>query len=250
MKQNRKLGAIILAAGRGTRMNSQNTNKVAMMLADKPLILRSVNLLEKMDFGQIIVVVGFAKESVKKVLKNTSVIFAQQKKLLGTADAVKSALSKLSPSISEVLVIQGDDSHFYKEEIISKLIDLHYKEKAAITFLTIELKNPFGLGRILRSRDGKVDGIIEEKDATEKTRKITEINPACYIFTVNFLKKYLPKIIMNQITGEYYLTDLIEIAVKNNEKIATLKTADMPWRGVNTKEELEEAEKIFSDLVE
>lgn len=250
MKKNRKLGAIILAAGRGTRMKAGKTNKVALLLANKPLILHSIHLLEKMKFGQIIVVIGHAKNSVKNVLKESNVIFAEQKRRLGTAHAVKCALSDLSNTITDVLIIQGDDSHFYNEDTITKLREAHYENDAILTFLTIQAANPFGLGRIVRDKAGNVIAIVEEKDANEKIRKIKEVNPACYMFKASFLRKYLPDVPKSKITGEYYLTSLIDIAIKHNEKIATLKVGKMPWRGVNTKEELEEAEKIYLGLVE
>jgi len=250
MKKNKKLGAIILAAGRGKRMNSKIVNKVTLPLANKPLILHSIELLEKMDFAQIIVVVGFAKESVKNILKDSRVLFAEQKKRLGTAHAVKSALSKLNPSITDVLVIQGDDSHFYKQETISKLTNEHFSSNANMTFLTLDAASPTGLGRIVRNKTGDVVAIVEEKDATDKIRKITEVNPACYMFRVSFLKKYLGSIKKSKVTGEYYLTSLIDIALKNKESISTLKEGKMFWRGINTKEELEEAERIYAKLVE
>ena len=209
--KSKKLGVIILAAGAGKRMNSKKANKVTILLANKPLILHSIQLLEKMNFAQIIVVVGFAKESVKNALKGSRVLFAEQKKRLGTAHAVKSALSRLNASTTDVLVIQGDDSHFYKKEMISKLIDVHFSENANITFLTINASSPFGLGRIERDKKGRVTAIVEEKDAMGYTRKIREVNPACYIFTVSFLKKYLGSVQKSPVTGEYYLTSLIDI---------------------------------------
>ncbi|HVF68936.1 MAG TPA: sugar phosphate nucleotidyltransferase [Xanthomonadales bacterium] len=250
MINNRKLGAIILAAGRGKRMQSKKANKVTLHLANKPLILHSIHLLEKMKFEEIVVLVGYAKDSVKNVLKESNVVFAEQKKRLGTGHAVKVAFKSLDLKITDVLIIYGDDSHFYNEKIISSLIKEHYLKKASITFLTITVANPFGLGRIVRDKSGEVMAITEEKDATEKIRKIKEVNPACYIFDVEFLKKYLPKIPKSKVTGEYYLTSLIDIAIKNAEKIATFKVKNMPWRGVNTREELLEAEKIYMKLVD
>jgi UDP-N-acetylglucosamine diphosphorylase/glucosamine-1-phosphate N-acetyltransferase len=250
MSKQRKIGAIILAAGKGTRMKSGKTNKVALLLADKPLILHSIHLLEQMKFDQIIVVIGHAKNSVKNVLKDSKVFFAEQKKRFGTAHAVKCALPELDEKITDTLIIQGDDSHFYKEKTISKLKDAHYKSDASITFLTIKAENPFGLGRIVRDKSGKVIAIVEEKDATDKIRKINEVNPACYMFSTKFLNKYLKEVPKSGITGEYYLTSLIDIAIKHNEKIETLNVGKMPWRGVNTKEELKEAEKMYLNLVE
>ncbi len=244
MKRNINLGAIILAAGRGKRMNSGKTNKVAMHVGNKPLILHSVELLEKINFNQIIIVVGFAKESVLSALKKKYVVFAEQEKQLGTANAVSVALLKLDTSITDVLVIQGDDSHFYKEQIISKLLEGHLSKNADLTLLTIDVDNSFGLGRIVKDSNKKIKAIIEEKDATSEIRKINEINPACYVFKVSFLKKYLPLVEKSKATQEFYLTSLIDIAIRNKEKIETMRGGSIPWRGINTKEELQEAEKL------
>jgi UDP-N-acetylglucosamine diphosphorylase/glucosamine-1-phosphate N-acetyltransferase len=250
MKNQRKLGAIILAAGRGTRMKSNKTNKVVLPLANKPLILHSIHLLEKMKFEKIVVVVGFAKDSVKSVLKDTRVFFAEQKKRMGTAHAARVALPILDQSVTDVLVIQGDDSHFYNQKTVSQLIDVHFRSDSSLTFLTIHAENPFGLGRIVRNKKGDVVEIAEEKDATDKVRKIKEVNPACYMFSMDFLRKYLPKVPRSSVTGEYYLTSLIDIAIQNKEIIETVRGGKMPWRGVNTREELAEAERIYQGLVE
>jgi bifunctional UDP-N-acetylglucosamine pyrophosphorylase / glucosamine-1-phosphate N-acetyltransferase len=249
MKKQKLLAAIILAAGKGTRMKSGKTNKVALHLADKPLILHSIHLLEKMSFRQIVVVVGFAKDSVKNVLKDTKVYFAEQKKRMGTAHAVKKALGVIGSSITDVLVIQGDDSHFYDMKTISRLVDKHFKTEASLTFLTIDVSDPSGLGRIVRDGAGNVVSIIEEKDADLNIKKIKEVNPACYIFNMGFLKKYIRTVPRSGVTKEYYLTSLIDIAIKNKKKVETLKGGNMPWRGVNTKEELKEAEKIYKKLI-
>lgn len=240
------LGAIILAAGKGKRMNVRKVNKVVMPLGNKPIILHATELLFNMQIENIVIVIGFAKESVINVLKNHKVIFVEQKKRLGTAHAVSKALKKIASSVENVLVIQGDDSAFYKESTIKKLIEKHKNQNAAITLLTIEIDNPFGLGRIIRNKKGKVIDVVEEKDANELQRKITEINPACYIFSIKFLKKYLKYVKKSSITGEYYLTSLIHIAIKNHESLATVKEGKMPWRGVNTPEELKIAEELLN----
>lgn len=249
MTINKKLGAIILAAGKGKRMNAGRINKVVLLFAEKPLILHSVDLLEKMKFKEIIVVIGYAKKSVKEALNDTKVKFVEQTKRLGTANAVGKALTVIEKSITDVLVLQGDDSHFYNEKIISNMIDLHYKKKSSLTFLTIQKNNPYGLGRIVRDRFGKVVSIIEEKDANSKIKKIKEVNPACYIFKLEFLNKYLKYVPRSNITGEYYLTSLVDIALKSNIQVNSVKAGNIPWRGVNTKQELKEAEKIYKNII-
>lgn len=246
MRNNFIIGAIILAAGKGKRMNSKKVNKVVLPLANKPMILYIVHVLKDLDINPIVIVVGFAKKSVTQAVGN-QVIYAEQKKRLGTAHAVGCALKYIPNHVGNVLVFQGDDSAFYTKEMISNLIKTHLSSDAVLTFLTIELSNPFGLGRVVRDLNGKVVCIIEEKDATDEQKKIKEINPACYIFKNSFLKKYLKMVKKSTTTGEYYLTSLIDIAIKNKEKIKTAKEGIFSWRGVNTKEELNEAERIFTN---
>ena len=243
---NKNLGAIILAAGKGTRMESKKVNKVAVHLANKPMILHTVELLEELNIKKIIVVVGFAKESVMKLL-DKRVLFAEQKKRLGTAHAVSISLKKLGNQTKNVLVLNGDDSAFYSKDTIEKLVNKHFDKNPSFTLLTIEKENPYGLGRVVRDKKGNVISIIEEKDASKSLREIKEVNPACYIFTVKFLKKYLPKVEKSPVTGEFYLTSLIDVGIKNKEKIETLRAGKLTWRGVNTREELAEAERLFSN---
>jgi bifunctional UDP-N-acetylglucosamine pyrophosphorylase/glucosamine-1-phosphate N-acetyltransferase len=228
-------------------MQSKEINKVAMLLNNKPIITHVLDVLEKMRFEIIVVVIGFAKESVKNAVKDHKVIFAEQDEPRGTANAALTALEKIPDSVSDVLVIQGDDSYFYNEDLFLKLSKKHFSENAALTFLTIHVENQIDLGRIVRDEYGNVISVVEEKDANETIRQINEINPACYIFNVNFLKKYLPQVEKSPVTGEYYLTSLIDIAIKNKEKIETVQAGFIPWRGINTPEELAEAERLFSN---
>jgi len=241
-----KIAAIILAAGKGKRMNSKKANKVTVTLGNKQMILHTLDRLKELNIAPIIVVVGFAKESVMKILGN-SVIFAEQSKRLGTAHAVTVALKKLPENVATVLVLNGDDSAFYTKETVENLITSHLKENADLSLLTIYVENPTGLGRVIRNEE-KVTGIVEEKDATEEMKRINEINPGCYVFQVSFLKKYLKKINKSPTTGEYYLTALIDIAIKNKQKINDVIGGKILWRGVNTQEELKEAEKLFINI--
>jgi bifunctional UDP-N-acetylglucosamine pyrophosphorylase/glucosamine-1-phosphate N-acetyltransferase len=241
---NKRLGAIILAAGKGKRMNSKNVNKVALPLADKPMIIHALKLLGEVSIKDVVVVVGFAKKSVMNILGD-EVIFAEQSKRLGTAHAVSCGLKKIPNGISDILVINGDDSAFYTKSTIARLVELHFSSNASLTLLTIHMDNPVGLGRIIRNEVGKIISVVEEKDATEAQRKIREINPACYVFKIEFLNKYLSQVKKSVVTGEYYLTSLVNIGIENNEIIETFQGGHLPWRGVNTKKELEEAEKAF-----
>lgn len=244
----RKLGAIILAAGKGKRMQMEGANKVTAHLASKPMIQHIVEFMRSLSIETVAVVVGHHKETVMASLEGQNVLFAEQKELLGTGHAVTYALEVLPEDVTDVMVVYGDDAVLYSAKnvpMIQKIINVHNTTNDVMTFLTIEQDNPFGLGRIVRDASGKVQAIIEEKDATEEQKKITEINPGCFVFSVAFLKKYLPLVAKSPVTGEYYLTSLIDLAIQQGERVDTLQGGKLAWRGVNTKAELEEAERMY-----
>ncbi len=243
-KSNNDVWAIILAGGKGTRMKSKDTNKVALTLHGKPMIVHTITNLRDAGITNINVVVGFAKESVISHL-DSSIVISEQKKRLGTGHAVKVGLTRIE-NARDIFVLNGDDSYVFKPDILQGLLAIHQQAGAAVTFLTIITDNPTGLGRIVRDEKGRVTGIVEEKDANDEQKKIQEVNPACYLFSYEFLKKHIDKIPKSPVTGEYYLTSLIEIAVREQEKIETFTAKNLHWRGVNTPEELREAEKLLS----
>lgn len=238
------IAAIILAAGRGTRMNSTDTNKVMSDLHGKPMLSYSVENLHQAGIETVVVVVGFAKESITAYFGN-KLLYAYQNEPTGTAHAVISGLSVLPNNVDQVLSVYGDDSYLYSAELLKKLIEMHVVNNADVTMLTVEMDDPTGLGRIIRDENGKVVGIVEEKVASDEQKKITEINTGCFVFNRKFLEEFLPKIEKNETAQEYYLTDIIEVAVKNNKKIETYAAGKIPWRGVNRPEELEEARKLL-----
>ncbi len=245
----KNIGAIILAAGKGKRLNMINQNKVVLRLADKPMIQHIMDFMKKIKIKTVVVVVGFAKETVTDALRNYEVIYAEQSEPLGTGHALVCGLAKLPDNIEDVLVVYGDDAVLYAEKhiaTIKRLFEVQQAENAAITFLTIEQKNPNALGRILRDDKGKVNGIVEEKDATDTQRKITEINPGCFVFSVKFLKKYKSELKKSPVTNEFYINNFLDLAMKHGELVRTIQGGEMAWRGVNTREELSEAKRLIS----
>ena len=239
-----ELAGVILAAGKGSRFQLEDKNKTSLLLGGKPIISYGVELLERLDIP-IFVVVGFGKESVKSALSGYDVTFVEQERQLGTGNALASVFPKLASDVEHVLVINGDDP-FHKEDTIDDLIATHEAANAAVTFATIRLPNPTGVGRVVRAEGGneEVIGIIEEKDADIKQKKIQEVNGACYLFSREFLKEYLPKLKQSNAAQEYYITDLIGLAVAGGEKVETVKITDK-WQGINTPEDLKEAEKLL-----
>ena len=236
--KNKELAVIILAAGKGVRMKSP-LPKVLHKLDGKPMIQRTIDVLGNVNPRQIIIVAG--PESINKIkqIVPENCTFAIQESPRGTADAVKVGLKKVGKDIGEVAVMYGDDTAFYKSETILEVFKEHQASESKITFVTVQKENPAGSGRIIR-KNGKVIGIVEEKDATDAQRKISEINDGLYFFEKKWLKENLLKISPSPITGELYITDLIEVALKSHQSIETymLKDSDQ-WKPIDTQEALE-----------
>ncbi len=235
--------AIVLAAGKGTRLNCKELPKVMLPIAGIPMIDYSLDNLNKAGFLKPVVVVGFCGEKIKEHL-GSKVIYAEQSRRLGTAHAVMSAEAKIPKNIEDVVVVMGDDSAFYNPDTITKLVDLHREKSPSITMLTVQKNDPTGLGRVIRDETGHVTGIVEEKLARLAEKKIKEINAACYVFKTSFLWPALKKIKRNP-TGEYFLTDLIEIANHEGRRVIAHKINASQWKGVNTPEQLQLAHKAM-----
>jgi len=242
------LGAIVLAAGQGKRLNCQNENKVMLPLNGKPLVGYTYDLLKKININNIVVVVGFAKESVMDFFKN-KVLYAIQEKAEGTGDAAWVGLQKMPPNADKVLIMYGDHSFFYTPQMVEGLLDFQTKSNYPAVLITVDRKDPFNYGRIIRNGKDTLSSIVEEKNASEEQRKIKEINPGFYLFETEFLKKYLPLIKRNPVSNEYYLTDIVEIAVSDGIKIGAYKVDNENISvGVNTKEQLAEAEDLMRKI--
>lgn len=232
--------AIVLAAGAGKRMKSP-TPKVLHKVLGKPMIERTIKILREVGPSQIITVVSPKNLDLLKQVLDNQTQYAIQKEPLGTADATKAGLKKLGKNAQTVAVLYGDDTAFYRPETILNIYNHHQRLKPKITFATLEKKNPQGLGRVIR-KDGKVVAIIEEKDATFSQKQIKEVNDGLYFFQKNWLVQNLSKIKASSKTGEFYLTDLIGLALKNHQGVETYKLPDpSQWHGINTKEELARA---------
>jgi bifunctional N-acetylglucosamine-1-phosphate-uridyltransferase/glucosamine-1-phosphate-acetyltransferase GlmU-like protein len=236
------LTGVVLAGGKGKRMNS-NLPKIMHRILGRPLISYSLKNLRDAGIKNIIPVVGYKRHIVLKWLSK-EVNYAIQSKQLGTGNAVLNAFPKISEVTKDLLVINGDDSAFYKPTTIKSVIEQHRKEDAVLTFVSLIRKDPSGLGRVIRGSNGDVLGTVEEKNATDEQKKITEVNDGLYIFNYKWLVKNILNIKKDGISKEYYLTDLIKIAIQNNEKVSVYKLLDAEeWQGINTPSELKIAEE-------
>lgn len=236
---------IIIAAGKGTRMKSDRP-KVLQLLHGKPIIKYVNDMAQKIKPDKIYVVVGFQKEKVKKVLKSENVEFVDQNEQMGTGHAVMKVKPYIRDCDDEILVLPGDVP-FLLHSTINEIINSHRLHNSAITILTGEKDNPEGYGRVLRNNNNTIQKIVEEKDCSESEKNIKEVNAGVYCFNKNFLLESLEKIDKNNAQKEYYLTDLIKVAVDTKLSVTAVKVKDSnEIYGINTKEELIEAEKYFS----
>lgn len=245
-----KTAAIILAAGKGTRMKSKDKNKVTLPFLNKPLIIYAVELMIQVA-SPVVVVVGAFHESVKQILRKHVVTYAYQRKRLGTGHAVKIGLEVIKDMVQPpilILVGYGDHSMFYNKKTIDQLISLHLKANAVISLVTTEYQKSEELrwGIIIRAKTGDIIDSVEYKDANVNQRKIKELNAGFYCFDFNFLKNNVGKIKRSGVSGEYYINSLIKIAVKQNKKVVGLKEHfSGVGIGINTYNELKESEKIY-----
>ena len=236
--------AIVLAGGKGTRMKSP-LPKVLHKISGKPMISYILgNLLSLKEMDRVVAIVGYKRALVRKVLP-AGVKAAVQKKMLGTADAVKAAIPAMKGYRGDTLIVCGDTPLITKQTL-SALMGSHIGGMNDVTIVTTILKEPTGYGRIIRNKSGAVNGIVEEKSAPPAQKKIKEINSGIYCYDWPKLEYALGRIKKNKIKGEYYLTDAIEIFRKKGFKIGTY-TAGNPSEvmGVDDLKRLKTAQKYF-----
>lgn len=235
--------AVILAAGQGTRMKSK-LYKVLHPVCGKPMVQHVVDQVQQLQVDQIVTVIGFGSEKVKAQLGDTS-RYAYQEKQLGTAHAVVQAKNLLGDKIGVTLVVCGD-TPLITSETMEALMKHHEETGAKATILTAMAKKPDGYGRIIRSTSGAVEKIVEHKDATDQERAVKEINTGTYVFDNTSLFQALNEVSNQNVQGEYYLPDVIEILKKKGGIVTAFQTTSFEETiGVNDRVALSEAEAIM-----
>lgn len=247
-----KTVAIILAAGKGTRM-AHELPKALVPIKGVPLTLRTLAAVERSAFGtKPVVVVGYRKQLVKKAVGSRAQ-FVNQTKQLGTGHAVAVTKKLLNNKASDIVVVYAD-SPLVKPATLRSLVQVRRRMKAVMSLVTIRVPDFRGIrgqfkkyGHILRDPSGTfLQECVEYKNATPKQRAIRELNSGFYCFDAKWLWKSLPKLKPKAVSGEYYLTDLMGLAVSEGKRVAILPLKD--WReglGINTLEDVRVVEKFI-----
>lgn len=232
--------AIILAAGQGTRMNSQ-TAKVLHKVGNKSLLQHVIDASRPL-VNSINVIIGHHSESVKKTTSTEDINWVNQKEQLGTGHAVQQAIPHINDN-SICLILYGDVP-LIKTETLQKLTDK--AESSGFSLLSVMMENPFGYGRIIRDSNNSILSIVEQKDASKDELQVREINTGIMAIRGSILKKYLKELEPNNSQGELYLTDIVEKAVKDNVNIASFICESVAEvMGINDKNQLSQAERAY-----
>jgi bifunctional UDP-N-acetylglucosamine pyrophosphorylase/glucosamine-1-phosphate N-acetyltransferase len=234
---------IVLAAGKGTRMNT-SLPKVLHTLRGRPLLDHVLDTASSLDPGKVIVIAGYAADTVRSAVDkragNYEVIIQEPQS--GTGHAVAQCLDQLTDFIGTVIVLSGDVPGL-KPATIEELALARFKRSAAVSILSGHLEDPFGYGRIIRGSDGEMLEIREQRDLSKAQEGINEVNLGVYAFDSAFLTRELPKLSNDNAQGEYYLTDLARAAAQSGSGAVTHTIEDhTEAQGINTLEELSEVE--------
>jgi len=248
-----KYAAIILAAGKGTRMNegaSSPMPKVMFKLAGIPIIRHSVELIKGAGVEKVVLVVGYKKDIIEDYFGD-EVEYALQEQQLGTGHAAAMAKPILVDQAQSIIIFCGDNP-LYKQETIKRLIEFYEKVEPTVAMLSVNFEDPeyWAFGRIVRNERNDVIGIIEQKDCTSSQLKIKESNPSFYIFNAGWFWDNIEKLGNDNVQREFYLTDMIAIASEQGNKIVAMPVSEESEAlGINNPDQLKQAEEILNKRI-
>ena len=237
------LAVVVLAAGKGTRMRSPLA-KVLHPLAGWPLIAHVLTAVQPLAPQYLITVVGHQADAVRHVCERFGACCVVQEPQLGTGHAVAQTETVLRDFNGDVLVLCGDVP-LLRTTTLRRLLDEHRQQRAALTVLTTYLDDPMGYGRVVRNDQGRVIGIVEERDVTPIQRAIGEVNSGVYCLQASFLFAALPGVGRHNAQGEQYLTDVVGVAAADGLPIARLAAEPEEILGVNTPADLAHLETLL-----
>lgn len=235
--------AIVLAAGKGSRMRS-DLPKVLHPVCGRPMICHVLNSLEAVGIPRPIIVVGRGAELVERTL-GSRYAYVLQEQQLGSGHAVACAREAAEGCSCHIIVMCGD-SPLFRVETVRALMDAHLQENAVVSLTSSTLNDPTGYGRIVRSAEGRIVGVVEEKTANETEKVIHEINGGCYTFDSDWLWENIGLMSENE-AGEKCLTDMVGIAIAQGKRVTSVPCGAEEVLGVNTPEQLAEAERIMRE---
>jgi len=241
---NKPLNICILAAGKGTRMNS-DLPKVLHTINNKPLIHFVIEKSLALNPYKVILIIGYKKEAVKEAVKKFDIDFAYQEEQKGTAHAIEQCISQIKELDGNTLVLSGDVP-LISTKTLNQLISIHSRNDSIASILSADINDPSGYGRIIRNDNNDFLKIIEHKDAKPEELEINEINSGIYIFDTNTLCQKIFSIKNNNMQNEYYLTDIFNYI--NTSNVSIYKTDNIDEiNGINTIEQLENLEESIID---
>ena len=237
------LSVVILAAGKGTRMKSA-LPKPLHEIGGKPMLSHVLSTARELDPAQLIVIYGHEGEKLKAAYKDEAdITWVEQKTFLGTGDAMKYAMPAILPN-SNVLVLYADTPLIDAKTLQAMLEKV---DEQNLCWLTVEADQPFGYGRIIRNDAGNMVAIVEEKDANDTQKAITEVNSGLFAISSNVLATTLPRISDDNQQKEFYLTDVVKLALEDGLSIQTTAGDFTLLRGVNDRVQLSELEAIYQN---
>ncbi len=244
-----KSGAVVMAAGKSTRMKSAKV-KVLHEICGRPMLAYVLDALRGAGVEKIALVVGHDRERVKDMFGGqTDITFVEQLEQKGTGHAVMMAEREMRDVSGPLFVLAGDGP-LIRAQTLKTLMGFFAAKHAAMTLATSELTDPTGYGRILRGADGKLQRIVEERDCTESQRQIREVNPSYYLFDAVKLWPFLAKITPNNAKGEYYLTDLVELMLSAGEAVeAVAAVPPEDVLSINSRSELARVSAIMQNRI-
>ena len=241
------LAVAILAAGKGTRMES-DLPKVLHKVGGKPMVSHVIQRAVELGAEKIISIIGYQHELIKETIGNEPTQFAIQLEQLGTGHAVLQCASQLSEFDGSVLVLSGDVP-LISYSTLQNLLEIHNTSATKATLLSAIMEDATGYGRVIRNPQGNLDRIVEHKDANEDELNINEMNAGIYVFDCKTLFELLPQVGNNNSQGEYYLPDVLSLILDQGGKVAIEKTNNITEiQGVNTVQQLKDLDAEFQKI--